>query len=284
MERKQDLQHEQDRITDGFDIFFWVFNDDSSYTPMHWHTAMEINYILEGSVDVTTANESRHLMPGNINLIDSNVLHSTKSVNGNKAILIQLPLQLLERYIPGYSDLCFSFDPFAIDRDSIIKRSRLILVIEQMRKVFENKTEGGILRFNSLLFELLYQLYENFSYEKEDSNLTLGQKNFDNLKAILRYSEKNYNKPISIAEIASVAAFSEDYFSHFFKKNMGVSYLQYLNEIRMSHIYKDLISTDLALKDILEMHGFTNYKLFRRLFNEEFHTTPGEYRKVYKKQ
>lgn len=65
---------------------------------------------------------------------------------------------------------------------------------------------------------------------------------------------------------------------------MGVSYLQYLNEIRMSHIYKDLISTDLALKDILEMHGFTNYKLFRRLFNEEFHTTPGEYRKVYKKQ
>ena len=52
MERKQDLQHEQDRITDGFDIFFWVFNDDSSYTPMHWHTAMEINYVLEGSVDI----------------------------------------------------------------------------------------------------------------------------------------------------------------------------------------------------------------------------------------
>lgn len=280
MSSNRNLKYENERLTDGFDIFFWVFDDDSSYVPTHWHTALEINYVLEGSVDITTATDYRHLVPGDINIVDSNVLHSTKSVNGNKAILIQLPLQLLERYIPNYSQLNFSFDPHSANIEDVRKRSRLILVVEQMQKVFEDKKDGGILRFNSLLFELMYQLYHNFAYEKDDDSLSLGEKNFDHLIAILKYSEKNYMKPISIAEISSVVAFSEDYFSHFFKKNMGVSYLQYLNEIRMSHVYRDLISTDIPLKDILEKHGFTNYKLFRRMFNEEFHTTPGEYRRL----
>ncbi|WP_026494999.1 AraC family transcriptional regulator [Butyrivibrio sp. WCD3002] len=278
---KKDLRHENDRITDGFDIFFWVFNDSSSYVPTHWHTALEINYILEGSVDVAIANDIAHLLPGDINIVDSNVLHSTKSVNGNKAILIQLPLQLLERYIPNYSELCFSFDPHSDDIESKRNRSRLIITIEEMRKVFEEKKEGGILKFNSLLFDLMYQLYHNFSYPKENDNVSLGQKNFDHIRAIIKYSEQHYMNPISIGEIASVVAFSEDYFSHFFKRNMGVSYLQYLNELRMSHVYKDLIYTDIPLKDILEQHGFTNYKLFRRMFQEKFHTTPGEYRKKY---
>ncbi len=279
--QNKNLHHENDRITDGFDIFFWVFNDSSSYVPTHWHTALEINYVIEGSVDVTTANDVTHLLPGDINIVDSNVLHSTKSVNGNKAILIQLPLQLLERYIPRYSDLCFSFDPHSDDIEEKKLRSRLILTVEGMQKVFEENKEGGILKFNSLLFDLMYQLYHNFSYPRKEDTYTLGQKNFDHIRAIIKYSEQHYMDPISISEIASSVAFSEDYFSHFFKKNMGISYLQYLNELRMSHVYRDLISTNMPLKDILEKHGFTNYKLFRRMFHEEFHTTPGEYRKEY---
>ena len=43
---------ETDRITDGFDIFFWVFNDASSFVATHWHTAIEIMYIIDGEVDV----------------------------------------------------------------------------------------------------------------------------------------------------------------------------------------------------------------------------------------
>ncbi len=36
------LRHEKDRITDGLDIFFWVFNDSSSYVATHWHSAIEV--------------------------------------------------------------------------------------------------------------------------------------------------------------------------------------------------------------------------------------------------
>ena len=89
-ERNQ-AYHETDRITDGLDIFFWVFNDPSGYVATHWHTAIEINYVIEGEVDVILANKTIQLGPGDINLIDSTVLHSIRSIHGNKAILIQLP-------------------------------------------------------------------------------------------------------------------------------------------------------------------------------------------------
>jgi AraC-like DNA-binding protein len=60
---------------------------------------------------------------------------------------------------------------------------------------------------------------------------------------------------------------------------MGLTFLEYQNEVRLSHIYQDLISTQDTLQSILERHGFTNYKLFRRIFSEHFHATPLQVRK-----
>ncbi len=275
------FRHESDRITDGFDIFFWIFNDASSYVPTHWHTALEISYVLEGSVDNEIGGHVTHLVPGDVSVIDSTVLHSTKSIHGNRAVLIQLPFPILERYIPDFNELSFSFDCHATDLESRKKRAALIDVIEQMIFLFENRPKGVEMKFNSLTFELMYRLYQNFSRPKEEDTLILGQKNFDHIKKILKYSDAHYKEPITLAEIAAVAAFQEDYFCHFFKKHMGITYFQYLNKVRLSHVYKDLISTDLPLKDILDKHGFANYKVFRRMFAEEFHTTPGQYRKEY---
>lgn len=148
-----------------------------------------------------------------------------------------------------------------------------------MRIVYEIQPKGALLRFNSLLFEMLYLLYRSFSREVESSQFKKDVKNFVRLEPVLEYTKKHYNTPITLSEISQIACFQEEYFCHYFKKNMGVTYFQYLNEIRLSHIYRDLTSTDLPLKVLLEKHGFTNYKLFRKMFYEQFATTPGEYRK-----
>lgn len=89
----------------------------------------------------------------------------------------------------------------------------------------------------------------------------------------------NYNHPISLDEISGIAILQPKYFYRFFKKCMGVTFLEYQNEIRLSKIYKDVTSTSDKISDILERHGFANYKLFRRMFSERFHATPTEIRK-----
>lgn len=62
---------------------------------------------------------------------------------------------------------------------------------------------------------------------------------------------------------------------------METTYLEYLNSYRLSRIYRDLIATDLPVGTLAEKHGFTNDKLFHRLFRERFHTTPLQLRKAH---
>ncbi|WP_024865933.1 AraC family transcriptional regulator [Butyrivibrio sp. FCS014] len=273
------LRHENDRITDGLDIFFWVFDDSSSYVATHWHSAIEVMYILEGEVDITVNGSTTELLPGDVFLVDSAIPHSTKSLNGNKAVLIQLPYPLLERYIPDLNSRRFELN---CKSDNPIVRTKvlqLIEIIKQMQVVFEVKPEGEILRFNSLLFEFMFQIYHNFSEEVSDTDSRKETKTFGRIQNILDYLDNNYASQISLDEIASVACFQKEYFCHFFKKQMGITYTRYLNDLRLAKIRKDLAETDLPLKDILEKHGFTNYKLFRKMFNETFGCTPVAYRK-----
>ncbi len=270
---------ENDRKTDGFDIFFWIFNDASSYVPTHWHTAIEFMYILEGEVIVSYTNKDIILLPGDSLLIDSKIPHSTKSLNGNKAILLQLPYEMLKKYIPDIDNLIFSYDCHSGNPEFKKNLEELITVILDMKGVFESKTKGETLLFNSLLFKFLFLLYNNFAKHLEFNPQARSAKSFIRLEPILDFTKQHYNEHITIQQISDLACMQQEYFCHYFKKNMGVTYLQYLNEIRLSHVYNDLSETNDTLQQILEKHGFSNYKLFRTMFYEQFHTTPGEYRK-----
>lgn len=272
--------YENDRITDELDIFFWVFDTDNGFVETHWHRAIEINYILSGEVDITINGETSVLLPGDVFLVDSYVPHSVSSVHGNHAVLIQLPYALLKRYIPDFDSRGFLLDSHFPDSDSRKKAQEFIRVILDMKEVFEQQPKGYILRFHSLVFEMMFQLYCNFSYPVSDTDMRKRQKNFERLTLIMNYTASHYRSAISIDEIAGIAGFQKEYFCHYFKKNMGLTYLEYLNELRLSHVCKELLSTELPLKTILENNGFYNYKLFRKLFYRKFQITPSEYRKI----
>ena len=103
------------------------------------------------------------------------------------------------------------------------------------------------------------------------------------LKTVISYIRQNYQRSLSLGELAALAGMNEQYFCRFFKKRMGVTFLEYQNEYRLSFIYRDLISTTDPVHVILERHGFTNYKLFRQMFQEHFGDTPTQIRRNYQK-
>ena len=124
----------------------------------------------------------------------------------------------------------------------------------------------------------MFQLCHNFSVKVFQSDLSRLKKDLDRLNLVLNYISENYKRPISLDEIAGVAYLQTGYFCRFFKKKMGVTFLEYQNEYRLSFIYKDLINTKDHVHVILERHGFNNYKLFRRMFQEHFGCTPTKVR------
>ena len=225
---------------------------------------------------------SRNLPAGQCILINSNVIHSTKCTHPNRAIVLQIPIEFMETYIPEVSQLLFLWNPETQDPIMRTKLDRMKDTLTQMQIANDIRPEGFLLRFNSLLFELLFQLYHNFSVQVLKPDVNQKNKALSRLDPVLTYTARNYNRPITTSEIARVAFLQPGYFCRFFKKCMGVTFLEYQNELRLSYIYRDLITTEDSVRDILERHGFTNYKLFRRMFEEHFKDTPSGIRKKMK--
>ena len=278
---EQTLSHTYEivQVPETTGVRFFTSIDPGSYIPNHWHHAIEIIYMLEGELTITVESSIHQLCAGQCFLVNSCVIHSTKCVAPNKAIVFQIPMDFIKLYIPDVNQLLFTLDD---PGDNPIRQTKLDMFKEtlvQMQVANDVRPEGFILRFNSLLFEVLFQLYHNFSIRIFQANLNQKDKDLNRLNDVLTYTAQNYNRPISIDEISRIAFLESGYFCRFFKKHMGITFLEYQNEVRLSYIYQDLITTRDTLQQILERHGFTNYKLFRRMFFAHFNATPSQIRR-----
>lgn len=262
-------------------VRFYTSTDPGSYIASHWHDAIEILYLQEGSLTVTLENISFPVASGQCILIPPNQIHSTLCTSLNRAIVFQIPVSFIEKFIPDVKQLQFSLQDPVKDRHLQKKIELLKDSLLKMQFFMESDSPGSVLRFNSLLFEVLFQLYQNFSFHASapSKDTARRNRNLEKITPVLNYIRKNYNRLIPLSEIAEIAALQPKYFCRFFKKCMGVTFLEYQNEIRLSYIYNDLINTDHPLSLILDRHGFSNYKLFRRIFRERFQCTPMELRK-----
>ena len=277
--KSKEISHEIIDVPVDTNVKFRTSTDPGSYIPMHWHRAVEIIYIQEGSLDVTVESESFTIQTGDCIVINGNVLHSTKCTSPNTAILLQIPLDFMEKYIPDLGQLIFLFDFRTKDQRQQTKQAMFKTILEQLQIINDVHPDGYLLRFNSLIFELLFQLYHNFAVKILQSNTSQKKKDIARLEPVLDYISEHYREPISLNEIAEVACLQTGYFCRFFKKKMGITFLEYQNEYRLSFIYRDLITTRDPVHVILEQHGFTNYKLFRRMFLDHFGNTPTQIRK-----
>lgn len=279
LEQNPILNHEIVNTSTATNVRFYTSVDNGSYVTAHWHRAIEIIYIQTGTLSVFINTHAYELKAGQCILINANVIHSTKCTTPNTAIVFQIPLDFMETYIPNVQNLVFHLDESNEDSKYRTKLDIFKNTLQKMQVANDMQPDGYLLLFNRFLYDILFQLYHNFSTQVLHSNFIKRKKELDRLNPILQYTALNYARPITIEEIAHVAILQPGYFCRFFKKNMGMTFLEYQNELRLSYIYQDLISTSDPINMILERHGFTNYKLFRRMFHEHFGCTPSQIRK-----
>ncbi|MBO5474262.1 MAG: AraC family transcriptional regulator [Lachnospiraceae bacterium] len=271
--------YEMIQVPKNTGVRFYTSVDTGSYIPSHWHPAIEIIYMLEGELTVTVENTSRLLSAGQCILINPSIIHATQCISPNKAIVFQIPMDFISLYLPEVTQLLFTIDD---PSDNPIRQTKIDIfkdTLLKMQVANDIRPEGFVLRFNSLLFEVLFQLYHNFSTRVFHANRSQRTRDLDRLNEVLSYTEAHYNEPVALDDVAGVACLETGYFCRFFKKYMGTTFLEYQNELRLSRIYHDLVTTQDTVQLILERHGFTNYKLFRRMFQERFGATPSQIRK-----
>ena len=96
--------------------------------------------------------------------------------------------------------------------------------------------------------------------------------------AILGYMEKNYSKTVSLKLISEEFHLNANYISQLIKSETGLTYTQYLTELRIGKAKELLEQTAMSLAEISEAVGFNDYFYFIKKFKNAVGVTPGKYR------
>ncbi len=264
----------------GFQIEFVTMRYNS---PPHWHREIEILYILNGSATIMMEGEKYKIRPLDLIVIDCAVVHE---------VIYELPQTMGIRIHISKSHFGLSQPELEHLRIDCCPQKLASWQMESYYKIcghlkdltvlyFEQKTAYP-LRSGALLLEILAELSEYFSMPLPERALALDADQQGRVEQIFRYVEEHYAEPIRLQEAADEMGLNKEYFCRFFKKNTGMSFMQYVSQVRLNHIYQDLIHTEAGIQEILEQNGITNNKLFYKQFKETFHCTPRELKRLSK--
>ena len=108
---------------------------------------------------------------------------------------------------------------------------------------------------------------------------TFNRSKVERLQRVLSYLEKHWEETITLGEVAEVAALHPQSLSRFFGQHLGMSFQEYLLQLRISHAARLLIETDRTVSDIAFSCGFNNLSNFNAQFKRIKGRPPRSFRK-----
>lgn len=252
-------------------------------TRPHCHDELELILVKKGAILLTYNNNSYTLKKNDIAIVNCNDIHSIKSLeefdNSNILYIIHISNNLLNKLHIDMTNKEFKCN------SSICKKAELLQKIYQIRlliiNIFHeliNKDIAYKISTYSLLTQILTVLLRCFTVKKINKDSDEVQKSKFKLKKIFDYIDNNYKEDISIKKLAEVGHLSSYYLSHLFKSYTGLTFTQYLNDLRVHKCLGDLLTSDKKIIDIQYEYGFNNYKSFNQAFKRAFGCTPKQYR------
>lgn len=98
------------------------------------------------------------------------------------------------------------------------------------------------------------------------------------LRTITEYINSHYGEPISINSLSEKFEISPTYCSKLFAKELNTTFSAYLLDVRMKSAMKALRETDLAIKDIVDKCGYSDYAHFHKVFKKYTGITAAKFR------
>ena len=125
---------------------------------------------------------------------------------------------------------------------------------------------------NSAVKNLLFDLSDAV---QEKLNSTMASTKY-NLMGFVQEHFRDSN--LSLGLLAEEFGLSQSYISKLFKDETGQNFISYVKQLRISYVKKQLMATDLQVKDIILDTGYVDVANFARTFKQEVGLTPLQYR------
>ncbi len=134
----------------------------------------------------------------------------------------------------------------------------------------------------SFMIELLFILRTIYDERGENKNLELDDID-DNISKVILFMHSNYDKKITINDLAKSFYTNRTTLSNKFKERTGLSIIDYLNKLRIEIACQMLRNINCIIEDIAERIGFSDLSNFGRTFKKYTGLNPTQYKNQFNK-
>jgi len=255
--------------------------------PLHYHEEFELNLILH-------ANGAKRIIGDHIDeigdyelvLVGPNLQHGwfTNKCKSTeiKEVTIQFHRDLFDDKLLRRNQLGYIKSMFERSARGILFSKETVLAI--MPRIMELGKKHGfdsVLELMSILHDLSVSRNMRALSDASFSNTEHFSYNSRRVEKVMEHINQNFDKTITLAEVAKIALMTEVAFSRFFKTRTGQTFIDMLNEIRLGHASRMLIETTNNITEIAYKCGFNNMSNFNRIFKKRKNCTPKEFRETY---
>lgn len=285
------MKAQQEKLTLEPTYSFVLQKDVFPYypTPWHYHPEYELVLVVKSTGKRTIGDHVERFSDGDLLFIGPNLPH----VYQNDPIYYQNDTSLTAEAIVIHFDENFlGKDFFELPEMILVKqlfnKSKFgFKILGSTREKVAGMLKGmHVLSGHQRIISLL-QILEILSLTAEYKLLVRPGfiqdhtvSNNDQLTKIHAFIMGNFQRDISLAEVAKVANMSVPSFCRFFKSSTRKTFSTFLNDIRIGYACKLIVEDRYNISQICYESGFNNLSNFNRLFKKLTDKTPLQYKHV----
>ncbi len=261
-----------------------IYQEDvgvSFYDKLHQHEEIQLSMIVEGEGTLIVGDTINYFKKGDVLIVGSNIPHVFKSDMEASPNSKMLTLFFTES---SFGDHFFELEELKELKSFFIRSKHGFNTTSNKKKILKlflalkdaSKLERFIILLNllKLISSANYKSLSSFIYEKKFSEVE-GKR----MQDVFEYTMTNYTQEISLEKISDVANMTKNAFCKYFKKRTNKTYFRFLNELRIEHSCKLIVSNnDLTIAEIAYKSGYKNISNFNRQFKALKKKKPSELR------
>lgn len=263
---------------------------DKFYNQWHFHPEIELIYIHKGRGTRFIGNDVHRFERDELCLVGSNMPHMWRCdpeyfIEGSK---LKLDVTVIYFHHDFLGDKFFNI-PELKSVNSLLEKAKQGIRITgstklQVKELVKKLSKATGLERITILLSILEKIA--FSKDKEYINTIYNPEKIekseaDRLNSVFQYISDNFQRKITLEEIASVANLSAKAFCRYFKSKTRKTFYNFLLEVKVAHACNLILEKDMSINEVCYDSGFNNLSNFNRYFKKLMNKTPLEFKKEH---
>ncbi len=252
--------------------------------PVHYHEEYELNFIENAKgVRRVVGSSMEEIDDLELVLVGPNIPHAWFTYKCKSESIFEVTIQfhrdLFHEIFLKRNQLNFIRNLFERSLKGLsFSRRTIERVAPRLKALAEKEGFDSVLELMAILHDLSLSpdsrtLSEDISY-----NTDLIYSDSQRVDKVVDFMNENFSRTIRLAEAAELVEMAETAFSRFFKAKTGITFVDYLNDIRLGHASRLLIDTTNPVAEIAQECGFTSLTNFNRIFKRRKGYVPKDFR------